>query len=90
MSTPTIGNLPAADVSVQFPSGAVKNVNMIYLLALTQHAECMGKFGHGLAPNAPNLSDIREMFEMPDRARTWKIMAHCLRRFHTDLRNAGF
>jgi len=84
---PTIANLPGADVNVQFPSGAVKTVNMIVLLAQTQHAESMSKFGCSIARNAPTLADLREQYEMPAFVRTWDCMAANLRRFHADLKN---
>lgn len=85
----TIANLPAADVNVQFPSGAVKTVNMIRLLVTVQHAEMMAKFGHGIARNAPTLRAIRSEFEIPANcARTWAQAAPLLRRFHTDLKGA--
>jgi hypothetical protein len=82
----TIANLPAADINVAFPSGAVKTVNMIRLLATVQHAETMARFGVGLARNAPTLKAVRDEYEIPASFRTWKQLAPALRRFHDDLR----
>lgn len=84
-----IGNLPAADVNVEFPSGEVKTVNLLILLAQAQHAEMMAKFGHGIARNAPTLREIRAQYEIPaSAARSWKALAPKLRQFYTDLRAA--
>lgn len=86
---PTIASMPHADVQVSYPSGETRTVNVIVLKAQVLHAECMAKFGHGLARNAPTLSEIRAMYEIPtSAARTWKAVAPLLRRFHTDLSNA--
>lgn len=87
---PTIGNLPGADVRVQFPSGDVRVVNLVILKAEVLHAETMAKFGHGLARNAPTLREIRAAYEIPTNvSRTWAAVAPLLRRFHTDLSDAA-
>lgn len=82
-------NMQAANVQVEFPSGKVEVVNIIQLGALASHAEMKGKFGVGLARNAPTLSAIRERFEIPRQvAPTWAAVAPLLRRFHSDLTDA--
>jgi hypothetical protein len=62
---PTIANLPSADVEVTFPSGNVKNVNMIRLLVQAQNAEFKTKHGMFL-PNVaklhPTVKALREEY----------------------------
>jgi len=86
---PTIGNLPGADIDVQFPSGNIKTVNMIILLVQTQNAEFKSKTGFflpGIAKQHPTLKALREQYEIPANvSRTWKQMAVILRNFHTEL-----
>lgn len=86
---PTIANLPAADVNVEFPSGEVKTVNMIRLLVQTQNAEFKAKHGMFL-PNVgklhPTVKALREEYEIP--AKTWADAAYQLRMFHTHLTEA--
>jgi hypothetical protein len=85
---PTIANMPAADIDVQFPSGKVKTVNMIRLLVQTQNAEFKVQFGMFL-PNVgklhPTVKAIREEYEFPASIRTWKQAAFWLRKMHTEL-----
>lgn len=86
---PTIGNLPAADVEVTFPSGTTKTVNVIVLKAQVLNAEAQARFGHGLTRNAPTLKAQRDMYEIPvQAARTWKAIAPLLKQFHTNLSDA--
>jgi predicted esterase len=83
---PTIANLPSADVEVTFPSGNVKNVNMIRLLVQAQNAEFKTKHGMFL-PNVaklhPTVKALREEYEIP--AQTWAEAASHLRQLHTML-----
>lgn len=71
------------NANVTFPSGTVRTVNTLTLLAQTQHAEGMAKFGIPLTRNAPTLKVLRETYEFS--ARTWKDAAPLMRRFYTDL-----
>jgi hypothetical protein len=85
---PTIGNLPGADVTVQFPSGTVKTVNMIRLLVQVQNAEFKrdhGMFLPGVNKLHPTVKALREEYELPASVRTWAEVAGLLRMFHTDL-----
>jgi iron-sulfur cluster repair protein YtfE (RIC family) len=83
---PTIGNLPAADVQVTFPSGETRTVNMIVLHCEMMNARTQALFGHALARNAPTLKAIREKYEIPVSAcRTWRQGADQLKRFHDTL-----
>jgi len=83
---PTVQNLPAADVQVQFPSGEVKTIFLLRLLGIVQHAEMMARFGHGIARNAPTLREVREELEIPASVcRTWAQAAPMLREFYNDL-----
>lgn len=86
---PTIGNLPGADVLVEFPSGEVKTVNLIRLLVQAQNAEFKrdhGMFLPGVNRLHPTVKAIREEYEIPASVcRTWADAAGLLRRFHTDL-----
>lgn len=83
---PTIGNLPGADVPVEFPSGETRVVNMIRLLVQTQNAEFKSKHGMflpGVAKLHPTVKALREEYEIDDSVRTWEAMAYTLRAFHT-------
>ena len=71
------------NVNVTFPSGTVRTVNTLTLLAQTQHAEGMAKFGIPIARNAPTLKVLRDTYEFD--ARKWADAAPLLRRFYTDL-----
>ena len=85
---PTIANLPGADVQVQFPSGTIKTVNMIRLLAQVQNAEFKrdhDMFLPGLNKLRPTVKALREEYEMPPSIKTWAQAAAALRRFHGDL-----
>lgn len=83
---PTIANMPDADLPVTFPSGETRNVNMIVLLAQTQDAEMMAKYGHHLAPNAPTIETLRKTYELDyffdAEVRTWENCAAVMRHFH--------
>ncbi len=83
---PTIGNLPAADLEVTFPSGKVKTVNMLRMLVQTQNAEF--KRDHGmflptlnkLHPTVKALVDEYELDYFLDApVRTWKDAAEVMR-----------
>jgi hypothetical protein len=86
---PTIANLPAADVEVEYPSGERKVVNMIRLLVHTQNAEFKAKHGMFLPSVGklhPTVKALREEYEIP--ATTWADAAYQLRAFHTMLTEA--
>jgi hypothetical protein len=89
---PTIGNLPGADVRVEFPSGEVKTVNLIRLLVQTQNAEFKanhGMFLPGVNKLHPTVKALREEYEIPASVcRTWADAAKLLRAWHTDLSEA--
>lgn len=72
-------------IEVTFPSGAVRTVYLIQLLAQAQNAEMQAKFGMSLARNAPTLKSLREFYEWPPSVRTWAQAAPLLRKFHADL-----
>ena len=88
---PTIGNLPAADLEVTFPSGTVKNVNMIVLLVETQNAEWHAKYGCAMPGinKLPGITvkkfvdkyELEYFFDGP--VRTWADCAAVLRHIHT-------
>lgn len=89
--TPTIGNMPGADLPVTFPvSGETRIVNMIVLLAEVHDAEAMAKFGSHLAPNAKNIAQLREKYELdwfasevyPKGIHTWEQCAAAMRHFY--------
>lgn len=89
---PTIANMPAADVEVEFPSGTVKTINMLRLWTQWRNAEFKAKHGMFL-PNVgklhPTVKAIREEYEIPVRAcRTWEQAATLLGAFHNDLSTA--
>jgi imidazoleglycerol phosphate synthase glutamine amidotransferase subunit HisH len=89
---PTIANMPAADVRVEFPSGAVKTVNLLRLLVQTQNAEFKAKHGMflpGVGKQHPTVRALREEYEIPVAdCKTWADAATLLRRFHTALAEA--
>jgi len=87
---PTIANMPAADLPVTFASGETRNVNMIILLAQTQDAEMMARFGMHL-PGVrgglrPTIKSLREAYELDyffdGPVRTWKDAAKVMRHFY--------
>ena len=87
---PTIGNLPASDLDVTFPSGTTKTVNMIVLLVETQNAEF--KRDHGMfLPNVgklnPTVKALRKKYELDyffdGPVRTWADCAAVMRHIHT-------
>ncbi len=82
---PTIANMPAADIEVEFPDGITRTVNMIVLLAQTQNAEMFVRYGHHLARNHPTLRQLRDQYGIPPYVNTWARMAFVLRDFHTIL-----
>jgi hypothetical protein len=86
---PTIGNMPHADVRVEFPDGEIRIVNMVVLLAETLNAEHRAKYGYflpGLNRYNITLSKLRAKYQLPDEStRTWKDMALVLRYWYTDL-----
>jgi|ERR1044071_2108316 len=88
---PTIGNMPAADLPVTFPSGETRTVNMIVLLVETQNAEWHAKFGCAM-PGVNKLPGItiqkfRDKYELDyffdGPVRTWKDCAAVMRHIHT-------
>lgn|ERR1043166_6607365 len=90
MTTPTIANMPAADLPVTFASGETRNVNLIILLAQTQDAEMMARFGMHL-PGVrgglrPTIAKLREAYELDyffgGPVRTWKDAALVMRHFY--------
>lgn len=85
----TIGNMPAADLEVTFPSGKTKTVNMIVLLVQTQNAEF--KRDHGIfLPSVgklhPTVKALREAYELDyffdAPVRTWADCAAVMRHFY--------
>lgn len=87
---PTIGNMPAADLEVTFPSGKVKTVNMIRLLVQTQNAEFKrdhGFFLPGVNKLHPTVKALRDEYELDyffdGPVRTWRDAADVMRHFHT-------
>lgn len=87
MSTPTIGNMPAADITVEFPSGERRNVNMIVLHAEVLMSEQMAKFGFCQAQNMRTIAELDAKYELEwfyDKpVRTWKDCAAVMRYLHT-------
>jgi hypothetical protein len=83
---PTIGNMPAADLAVTFPSGETRNVNMIILLAETLMAEQMAKFGYCQAQNMRSISDLDQKYELEwffdAPVQTWENCAAVMRHFY--------
>ena len=88
---PIIGNMPAADLPVTFPSGETRTVNMIVLLVETQNAEWHAKFGCAM-PGVNKLPGItiqkfRDKYELDyffdGPVRTWKDCAAVMRHIHT-------
>lgn len=86
MSTP--------EIQVQFPSGAVKTVNMFRLLVQAQNAEFKAKYGvflPGLAKLHPTVAALREEYEIPKSVcRTWADAARILRTFYDEINIACF
>jgi hypothetical protein len=84
--TPTIGNLPGADLPVTFPSGETRNVNMVILMAEVLMAEQMAKFGHCQARNMRTIKELDEKYELEwffdAPVRTWEDCAAVIRHFH--------
>jgi hypothetical protein len=92
--TPTIGNMPAADVPVTFASGTTKTVNVIRLLVQTQNAEFKrdhGMFLPGVNRLNPTVKALREEYELDyffdGPVRTWDDCAAVMRHFHTLVTN---
>jgi hypothetical protein len=85
----TVVNMPGANVTVRLPSGTVKTVNMLRLLAQTQNAEFKVKHGMflpGVGKQHPTVKAIRDEYEIPVTfCRTWKDAAILLRQLYTDL-----
>lgn len=83
---PTIGNLPGADLPVTFPSGEVRNVNMIILISETLMAEQMARFGFCQAQNMRTIKELREKYELEylfdGPVHTWADCAAVLRHFY--------
>jgi hypothetical protein len=87
---PTIANMPGADLPVTFASGQTRTVNLIILLAQTQDAEMMARFGihlpgvrGSLRPTIRALRDAYELdyfFDAP--VRTWEDAALVMRHFY--------
>jgi hypothetical protein len=94
---PTIGNMPAADLDVTFPSGETRTVNMIVLLAQVHYAEIKASTGLAVAPNGPTIAALREAYELDwfydGPVRTWEDAALVMRHFHElcqqHIRDAG-
>lgn len=86
MNTPTIANMPGADLPVTFASGETRNVNMIVLLAETLMAEQMAEFGRCQAPNMRTIKQLDEKYELTyvfdGPVRTWKDCAAVMRHFY--------
>lgn len=82
----TIGNMPGADLPVTYPSGETRTVNMIVLLAETQMAEQMARFGQCMARNMPTIKQLRAKYELDyffdAPVRTWKDCAATMRHIH--------
>ena len=86
---PIIGNMPAADLDVTFPSGETRTVNMIVLLVQTQNAEMKAKFGYflpGVGKQHPTIAALREAYELDwfydKTVRTWEDAALVMRHFY--------
>lgn len=82
-----IANMPGADLTVVFPvSGEARTVNMIVLICEVQDAECMAKYGHHKAQNAPTIKKLREKYELDyffdAPVRTWADCAAVMRHIH--------
>lgn len=87
---PTIGNMPAADLPVTFPSGETRNVNMIRLLVQTQNAEMKartGMFLPGVGKLHPTIAALRKDYELDyfydGPVRTWAEAARVMRHFYS-------
>lgn len=91
---PTIGNLPASDLDVTFPSGETRTVNMLRLLVQTQNAEFKrdhGMFLPGVGKQHPTVKQLVEEYELdyfasevyPRGVKTWEQCAAAMRHIHT-------
>lgn len=87
---PTIGNLPAADLDVTFPSGETRTVNMIVLLAETLNAEFKrdhDMFLPSVGKLHPTVKALREKYELDyffdGPVRDWRDCAAVMRHFYT-------
>jgi hypothetical protein len=87
---PTIGNMPAADLEVTFPSGETRTVNMLILLVETQNAEFKrdhGMFLPGVNRLRPTIKALDEKYELEwffdAPVRTWEDCAAVMRHIHT-------
>lgn len=87
--TPTIANLPGADLPVTFASGETRSVNMVILLAETLNTEF--KRDHGMfLPNVgklrPTVKALVEKYELEyffdGPVRTWEDCAAVMRHFY--------
>jgi hypothetical protein len=89
--TPTIANMPGADLPVTFPSGKTRNVNMIVLLAEVLMAEQMAKFGHCQAPNMRTIEELDDKYELEwffdAPVVTWEDCGAVMRHFYTVCNN---
>lgn len=88
---PTIGNLPSADVQMEFPDGKLRTINMLRLLVQAQNAEFKrdrGMFLPGVAKLNPTVKQMREAYPGIITARTWAEAAEQLRGFHTAIGEA--
>ena len=83
---PTIGNLPGADVRVQFPDGKVRTLNLLRMLVHTQNAEFKAKHGMFLPSVGklhPTVKALRDEYAIT--ARTWEDAATQMRAFYEHL-----
>lgn len=88
---PTIGNLPAADVEMEFPDGEVRVINMLRLLVQAQNAEFKrdhGMFLPGVNRLKPTVKQMREAYPGVITAQTWAEAAEQLRGLHTAITEA--
>lgn len=89
-TSPTIGNMPGADLPVTFPSGETRTVNMIVLLAETQMSEQMARFGQCQAQNMRTIAELVSKYELdwfasevfPRGVKTWKQCAEAMRHIY--------
>jgi hypothetical protein len=86
---PTIGNMPHADVRVEFPDGQIRTVNLVVLLAETLNAEYRARHGcflPGLNRHHPTLAKLRDKYQIPkEQTPNWEKMAVALRAWYTNL-----
>lgn len=82
-------NTSAANVTLQFPDGSTKVVNMLRLLVQAQNAEFKrdhGMFLPSVGKLHPTVKAIREEYRLPKTyCRTWAQAAEYLRALHTDI-----